>query len=154
MIERARQPYFPIQKREDTRHNILYNDVITLLRNMDGLKVVERLVALLWYIDPRREKLIARSLQLPDIFNDIYLGTINYIWKVPLRSDHRSETENARVITAINENLSKYYTRQMRKKCFKKAKTNAILQFPSSIKKDTPAVLRTLYFNLTGDAYK
>ncbi|CAB4374147.1 unnamed protein product [Rhizophagus irregularis] len=120
MIERARQPYFPIQKREDTRHNILYNDVITLLRNMDGLKVVERLVALLWYIDPRREKLIARSLQLPDIFNDIYLGTINYIWKVPLRSDHRSETENARVITAINENLSKYYTRQMRKKCFKK----------------------------------
>ncbi|GBC19997.1 hypothetical protein GLOIN_2v1773072 [Rhizophagus irregularis DAOM 181602=DAOM 197198] len=80
--------YFPIQKREDTRHNILYNDVITLLRNMDGL--------------------------------NIYLGTINYIWKVPLRSDHRSETENARVITAINWKFTKMLYTSDAQKCFKK----------------------------------
>uniref|UniRef100_U9TRZ8 Uncharacterized protein n=1 Tax=Rhizophagus irregularis (strain DAOM 181602 / DAOM 197198 / MUCL 43194) TaxID=747089 RepID=U9TRZ8_RHIID len=48
-----------------------------------------------------------------------YLGTVNYIWKVPVRSDHRSETENARIIAAINENLPKYYTRQMRKNALK-----------------------------------
>ncbi len=34
-------------------------------------KFVERLVSLLWYIDPHREKLIARSLKLPDIFNEL-----------------------------------------------------------------------------------
>jgi signal transduction histidine kinase len=49
-----------------------------------------------------------------------YLGTINYIWKIPLRDDHRSETENARVIAKINEELPKYYTRQMRKNALKK----------------------------------
>ncbi|PKK57548.1 hypothetical protein RhiirC2_797827 [Rhizophagus irregularis] len=34
-------------------------------------KFVERLVVLLWYIDPHREKLIARLLKLPDIFNEL-----------------------------------------------------------------------------------
>ncbi|PKC10941.1 hypothetical protein RhiirA5_397792 [Rhizophagus irregularis] len=83
MMERARQPYFSMQKREDIRCDILYNDVITLLRNKQkngwsgvnsesfANKFVERLVALLWYIDPHREKLIARLLKLPDIFNEL-----------------------------------------------------------------------------------
>ncbi|CAB4476565.1 unnamed protein product [Rhizophagus irregularis] len=100
MMERARQPYFSMQKREDIRCDILYNDVITLLRNKQkngwsgvnsesfANKFVERLVALFKkshfpsdipkiygehhiYIDPHREKLIARSLKLPDIFNEL-----------------------------------------------------------------------------------
>ncbi|POG72960.1 hypothetical protein GLOIN_2v1773072 [Rhizophagus irregularis DAOM 181602=DAOM 197198] len=314
-MQRAHQPYFPMQKREDTQRDTLYNDVISLLRknqkygwsgvNSESIakKFVDRLVALLWYIDPHWEKLISRSLKLPDIFNELeqyqcnenynkfyftghhkkeqlsrekieqlvkslessieqpwaskdkwmdfiiqvllliesikkyisylqevnqkmntihysdvstrnpgcdlkvytievsdsihskyeelsnfllekdsyeffdldeytpydviqkynyiknlplnvpvtiyryyqgnYLGTVNYIWKVPVRSDHRSETENARIIAAINENLPKYYTRQMRK--------NALKEY-SLFKKVTPVVLRTLYFDLTGDA--
>ncbi|RGB40612.1 hypothetical protein C1646_753192 [Rhizophagus diaphanus] len=50
------------------------------------------------------------------------------------------ETENARTIAAINENLPKYYTRQMHKNALKKY---------SLFKKVTPVVLRT--FDLTGD---
>ena len=48
-----------------------------------------------------------------------YLGswTLNYIWKVP---DQRSETENARVMACIQENLPKYFTRQMRKNVLNK----------------------------------
>ena len=51
-----------------------------------------------------------------------YLGTINYIWKVPSRDNYRSETENAHVIMTINEDLPKYHTRQMRKNALKKVK--------------------------------
>ena len=58
-----------------------------------------------------------------------YLGTINYIWKVPLRNDHRSETENARVIARINEDLPKYYTWQMRKNALKKVSFFIIIKF-------------------------
>ncbi|PKY33751.1 hypothetical protein RhiirB3_395051, partial [Rhizophagus irregularis] len=49
-----------------------------------------------------------------------YLGTINYIWKIPLRNNHRSETENAHIIARINEELPKYYTRQMHKNALKR----------------------------------
>jgi len=49
-----------------------------------------------------------------------YLGTLNYIWKVLLLVDQRSETENARVIVIIQENLPKYFTRQMRKNALNK----------------------------------
>ena len=49
-----------------------------------------------------------------------YLGTLNYIWKVPLLVNQRSETENARVIVIIQENLPKYFTRQMRKNALNK----------------------------------
>ncbi|CAG8539089.1 22726_t:CDS:2 [Rhizophagus irregularis] len=64
MMERARQPYFSMQKREDTRCDILYNDSL-------ANKFVERLVALLWYIDPHRNKLITWSLKLSDIFKEL-----------------------------------------------------------------------------------
>src|SRR2546421_3584379 len=70
MMERAREPYFPMLKREDTRRDLLYNDIIALLKKKQkngwsgadsesfAKKFMERLVALLWYIDPHREKLI------------------------------------------------------------------------------------------------
>ncbi len=44
-----------------------------------------------------------------------YLGTINYIWKVPINFDKRSETAQARVMATIQEKLPQYFTRQMRK---------------------------------------
>jgi len=43
-------------------------------------------------------------------YQDNYLDTINYIWKVLLRNNHQLETENAHVIARINEDLPKYYT--------------------------------------------
>ena len=43
-----------------------------------------------------------------------YLGTLNYIWKVPLLPNRQSESESARVISTIKEIVPKYFTRQMR----------------------------------------
>ncbi|PKC03990.1 hypothetical protein RhiirA5_422915 [Rhizophagus irregularis] len=83
MMERARQPYFPMLKRVDTRYDLLYNDVIALLKKEQrnswrgtesesfAKKFVERLVAILWYIDSHRENFISRSLKLPDIFDEL-----------------------------------------------------------------------------------
>uniref|UniRef100_U9T4T2 Uncharacterized protein n=1 Tax=Rhizophagus irregularis (strain DAOM 181602 / DAOM 197198 / MUCL 43194) TaxID=747089 RepID=U9T4T2_RHIID len=68
-----------------------------------------------------------------------YLGTINYIWKVPSNSEVQSETAHARVITTIQEKLPQYFSRQMRKNY-------------SLVKTITPAILRILYYDLTGDA--
>ncbi|CAG8582105.1 15847_t:CDS:10, partial [Gigaspora rosea] len=72
-----------------------------------------------------------------------YLGTINYIWKIPVDFEDRSETAQARVMAAIQERLPQYFSRQMRKNVLKKY---------SLIQTVTPAVLRVLYHNLTGDA--
>jgi hypothetical protein len=49
-----------------------------------------------------------------------YLGTLNYIWKVPILIDQRSETESAHIIAMIQENLPKYFTRRMRKNVLNK----------------------------------
>jgi hypothetical protein len=49
-----------------------------------------------------------------------YLGTLNYIWKVPLLADQRLETENTQVISIIQKSLPKYFTRQMRKNVLNK----------------------------------
>uniref|UniRef100_U9TB68 Uncharacterized protein n=1 Tax=Rhizophagus irregularis (strain DAOM 181602 / DAOM 197198 / MUCL 43194) TaxID=747089 RepID=U9TB68_RHIID len=87
-----------------------------------------------------------------------YLGTINYIWKIPLRNNHRSETENAHIIARINEELPKYYTRQMHKNALKRIileidKSLNISETTANIlskKKDLQEFLKTHSFlNLT-----
>lgn len=95
-----------------------------------------------------------------------YFGTLNYIWKVPLLADQRTETESTRVMAIIQETLPKYFTRQMRKNVLNKVRitkgfTNILFNYIinllfalqySLVKKVTPAMLRTLYYDLTGDA--
>jgi len=49
-----------------------------------------------------------------------YLGTKNFIWRVPVHNYNRSETENNSVVTIILNNIHKYYTRQMRKNMLEK----------------------------------
>ncbi|CAG8744019.1 10655_t:CDS:2, partial [Dentiscutata erythropus] len=44
-----------------------------------------------------------------------YLGTINYIWKIPIDFEDRSETTQARVMAAIQEKLPQYFSQQMKK---------------------------------------
>ncbi|GBC14692.2 hypothetical protein GLOIN_2v1773072 [Rhizophagus irregularis DAOM 181602=DAOM 197198] len=118
--------------------------------NTDTFK--EMLVALLWYIDPHRNKLITWSLKLSDIFKELEQYQHNESYnKFYFIGHHKKEqlshekleqlvkcllqlelltpsirTENARVIAAINENLPKYYTRQMRKNALDKV-TPAVL---------------------------
>ncbi|GES77742.1 hypothetical protein GLOIN_2v1780244 [Rhizophagus clarus] len=70
-----------------------------------------------------------------------YLGTINYVWRIPEIEafDDEHETLKARILARIHEELPHYFTRQMRKNY-------------SYIKKVSPAILRMLYFDFTGDA--
>ncbi|CAB4391120.1 unnamed protein product [Rhizophagus irregularis] len=75
-----------------------------------------------------------------------YLGTITYIWKIPeseIIDEFQDETQKVRMLAKIHEGLPKYFTRQIRKN---------VLGKYSLIKNVTPAVLRMLYFDLTGNA--
>jgi hypothetical protein len=56
-----------------------------------------------------------------------YLGTLNYIWKVPINPEKRSETAQARVLATIQEKLPQYFTRQMRKNALGKVNFICIL---------------------------
>uniref|UniRef100_U9UYI2 Uncharacterized protein n=1 Tax=Rhizophagus irregularis (strain DAOM 181602 / DAOM 197198 / MUCL 43194) TaxID=747089 RepID=U9UYI2_RHIID len=71
-----------------------------------------------------------------------YLGTINYVWRI-LENEEQNETLKARMLARINKELPHYFTRQMRKN---------VLNKYSYIRKVTPAVLRMLHFDLTGNA--
>ncbi|GES80143.1 hypothetical protein GLOIN_2v1780244 [Rhizophagus clarus] len=70
-----------------------------------------------------------------------YLGTVNYIWKIPeteVFNEEQNETSKACMLAKIHEELPYYFTWQMRKNVLNK--------------KILPVVLRMLYFDLTGDA--
>ena len=58
-----------------------------------------------------------------------YLGTLNYIWKVPSLINQRSETESAHIMAIIQENLPKYFTRQMRKNVLNKVWIKSLKEF-------------------------
>ena len=49
-----------------------------------------------------------------------YLETLNFIWKIPEETSEFCETLKAQMITRINDTISIYYTRQMRKNVFQK----------------------------------
>ncbi|CAG8748188.1 32351_t:CDS:10 [Gigaspora margarita] len=68
-----------------------------------------------------------------------YLGTINYVWRIP-ESEALIDT---RMLARIHEELPHYFTRQMHKN---------VLNKYSYIQKVTPAILRMLHYNLTGNA--
>ncbi|GES98745.1 hypothetical protein GLOIN_2v1804101 [Rhizophagus clarus] len=69
--------------------------------------------------------------------------TLNYIWKVPTSPDDRDEIKLAQTIASIQSLLPKYFTKQMRK--------NVLYKY-SLVKTITLAILRVLYYDLTGDA--
>ncbi|GBC13306.2 hypothetical protein GLOIN_2v1780244 [Rhizophagus irregularis DAOM 181602=DAOM 197198] len=75
-----------------------------------------------------------------------HLGTINFVWKIPEAeefNDEQNETLKVRMLARIHEGLPHYFTRQMQKN---------VLNKYSYIQKVTPAVLRMLHFDLTGNA--
>ncbi|UZO26953.1 uncharacterized protein OCT59_019163 [Rhizophagus irregularis] len=72
----------PEQRKEDTRRDLLYNDIIKLLQSKEvgwksgthstlGKSFVERLTAALWYIDPHCTKFTERSLSLGEFFDGL-----------------------------------------------------------------------------------
>ena len=49
-----------------------------------------------------------------------YLGTKNFIWKIPNNWNDRSETTNTQTLIAIREFIPQYFSREMRKNMLKK----------------------------------
>src|SRR5581483_805065 len=82
IMETSHRICLPELKKEGTRQELLYNDIIRLFRsksvgwkngthNTLGKSFVERLTAALWYIDPHRTKFTERSLSLGELFNEL-----------------------------------------------------------------------------------
>ncbi|CAB4378756.1 unnamed protein product [Rhizophagus irregularis] len=74
-----------------------------------------------------------------------YLGTLNFIWRVPdiEEASEYYETLKAQMITHINDIIPIYCTRQMKKNVFQKAIFTSL---------SSKSVLSMLYHDLTGDA--
>ena len=49
-----------------------------------------------------------------------YLGTKNFVWKIPNNWSDRSETRNAQMLMTIHEIIPQYFSREMRKNMLKK----------------------------------
>jgi len=49
-----------------------------------------------------------------------YLGTKNFVWKIPNNWFDRSETRNAQMLITIRETIPQYFSREMRKNMLKK----------------------------------
>lgn len=49
-----------------------------------------------------------------------YLGTINYVWRIPENEDELNETLKVRMLARIQKELPQYFTRQMRKNVLNK----------------------------------
>jgi len=60
------------------------------------------------------------SICLYRYYSGNYLGTKNFIWKIPNNWNDRSETKNAQVLMAIREFIPQYFSREMRKNMLKK----------------------------------
>src|SRR3990170_6411787 len=60
------------------------------------------------------------SICLYRYYCDNYLGTKNFIWKIPNNWNDRSETKNAQVLMTIREFIPRYFSREMRKNMLKK----------------------------------
>src|SRR3954451_12858881 len=83
-MQNSRQPSLLSFKTEDNQHNLLYNDIIRLLKQKNvkwngnlhetvGKKFIERLVALIWYINSHLNKFCTRLLYLSDLFQELSL---------------------------------------------------------------------------------
>jgi len=79
IMETSRIPKLPKERNFVTRHDLLYNDLVKLLKDKSlgwygeyyesiGSRFIKALTDLLWYIDPHHEKLNLRSCVIPEIF--------------------------------------------------------------------------------------
>ncbi|CAB4406022.1 unnamed protein product [Rhizophagus irregularis] len=83
IMQNALQLKLPNQKQPQvTRNDLLYNEIIILFENKKvgwtgglhlsvGVKCIERLAKLLWYIDPHLKKFAKRACHLPNLFTEL-----------------------------------------------------------------------------------
>ncbi|CAG8605100.1 7312_t:CDS:1, partial [Scutellospora calospora] len=82
LMKNSQNTQLPELKKENTRRDLLYNDIICLLQNKEvrwknamhntiGKSFIEHLTAALWYIDPHCIKFTARYLSLGELFNEL-----------------------------------------------------------------------------------
>ena len=79
IMETSKIPKLPKERNFVTRRDLLYNDLVKLLKDESlgwygecyesiGSGFIKALADLLWYIDPHHEKLKLRSCDIPEIF--------------------------------------------------------------------------------------
>ncbi|GBB94021.1 hypothetical protein RclHR1_22760001 [Rhizophagus clarus] len=75
-------------------------------------------------------------------YHENYLGTLNFIWKIPDLISEQDKSQEAQMLTLANEMIPSYFIRQMRKNVTEKY---------SLIAKMAPSVWKLLYNVLAGD---
>ena len=60
------------------------------------------------------------TIMLYRYYHGNYLGTLNFIWRIPLDPNERSDNLQAKIIIEIQEKLPHYFTRGMRKNIFER----------------------------------
>ena len=54
-----------------------------------------------------------------------YLGTLNFIWKIPDSTSEQDKSQEAQMLVLANEMIPSYFTRQMRKNVAEKVLLNS-----------------------------
>ncbi|GET65113.1 hypothetical protein GLOIN_2v1767477 [Rhizophagus irregularis DAOM 181602=DAOM 197198] len=186
MQSSAQQPSLPSLKTKDNQNNLLFNDIIRLLQQRKvkwnsnlyetaGKKFIERLAALIWYINPHLDKFCARSLHLPVLFQELSLYKQNTTYnQFYHHGKHKKEKLSHAKLEELVQSLSisvtqpwacskvwepiiqEYhaYGKFLRsKEDYEYVNLESFLPDDYSlIKQVTPAVLCTLYYDLTSDA--
>ncbi|GES77507.1 hypothetical protein GLOIN_2v1482475 [Rhizophagus clarus] len=75
-------------------------------------------------------------------YHENYLGTLNFIWKIPDLISEQDKSQEAQMLTLANKMIPSYFTHQMRKNVTEKY---------SLIAKMAPSVWKLLYNDLAGD---
>jgi hypothetical protein len=65
---------------------------------------------------------INSTIMLYRYYHGNYLGTLNFIWRIPENIELRSDTKNAQAIIKTQSMLPQYFTRYMRRYLFSKVK--------------------------------
>ncbi|PKB96241.1 hypothetical protein RhiirA5_435175 [Rhizophagus irregularis] len=123
-----------------------YDDISSILHNSDYYE----LISLDTYLsDDKRARYdfilnleVDSAFTLYQYYHGNYLGTLNFIWKLP-DFDDRSKTKESQLILLANKMVPIFFTRQMKK--------NVIEKY-SLIAKLTPSIWNKLLQDLSGDS--
>ena len=117
-MENANKLALPAIKKEETWHDLLYNNVIKLLKQEKvgwtgglhktvGKKFVEWLVVSIWYIDPHLQKFSARKLNLPKLFLELnqFKLKLNYN-RFYFEGKHKKQQLACNILTDLTKSLT------------------------------------------------
>ncbi|CAG8754096.1 2403_t:CDS:2, partial [Racocetra fulgida] len=123
-----------------------YQELATIIKNSNDYEVI----SIDKYLPSNRNQkynfitnlALDTTIMLYRYYHRNYLGSLNFVWRIPTNPNIRSENLQAQAIISIQNKLPQYFTRAMRKNIFAKY---------SLLSKITPHVLSLLQHDLTGD---